>query len=193
MLEELLKYDTEIFQYLNSLGNTSWDGFWLIVTHKLTAIPLYAILLFLVYKNYGLKGTIVVIVCVALLITSTDQISNLFKHGFKRPRPCQLEDLKPSIRHIAKNCGRYGYFSAHAASSMAAAIFLSLSLRKRYKIIPFILIPWAIVVGYSRIYLGVHYPLDVLTGMIVGGILGFLYYRLTMWGQNRFNPNWTFQ
>lgn len=190
MLEEILIYDTEVFQYLNALGNTSWDGFWLIITYKFTAIPLYALLLYLVYKHYGLRGALVIVLCVALMITSTDQIANLFKHGFKRPRPCQLEELKPTIRQIAKNCGRYGYFSAHAASSMAAAIFLSLSLKKWYKFLPAILFVWAVLVGYSRIYLGVHYPLDVITGMTIGGILGVLYYRLQLWGQNKFNPYW---
>lgn len=192
MLEELLKLDTELFQYLNALGSTSWDTFWLIVTHKIPAIPLYAILLFLVYKHYGLKGAVVIMVCVALLITCTDQIANLFKHGFQRPRPCQLEELKPNIRQIAKNCGRYGYFSAHAASSMAAAIFLSLSLKKWYKLLPIVLIIWALFVGYSRIYLGVHYPLDVLTGFVIGGVFGLLFFRIQLWGQKKFNSNWKF-
>ena len=189
MLEEILKYDTELFQYLNGLGNTSWDSFWLIITHKLAAIPLYAFLLYLVYRHYGIKGSLVIMVCVALMITSTDQIANLFKHGFQRPRPCQLEELKPTIRQIAKNCGRYGYFSAHAASSMAAAVFLSLTLKRCYRFLPVILIVWALLVGYSRIYLGVHYPLDVLTGFVIGGVLGALFYRLQLWGQIKFNPN----
>lgn len=189
MLEEILKYDTEVFQYLNGLGNTSWDSFWLIITHKLAAIPLYAFLLYLVYRHYGIKGSLVIMVCVALMITSTDQFANLFKHGFQRPRPCQLEELKPTIRQIAKNCGRYGYFSAHAASSMAAAVFLSLTLKRCYRFLPVILIVWALLVGYSRIYLGVHYPLDVLTGFVIGGVLGALFYRLQLWGQIKFNPN----
>ncbi len=191
MLEQLVEYDTELFLFLNNLGNTSWDGFWQFVTEKWSSIPLYVILLYLIYKHYGWKGTLVVLVCVALMITATDQLSNLFKNGIKRPRPCQLEELKESMRFVAVRCGRYGYFSAHAASSMAAAVFLGLTLRKWFKYLPFLLLIWAVLTGYSRIYLGVHYPLDVITGMAIGGFLGWMFYLLQMWGQRRFRTDYT--
>lgn len=191
MLEQLVEYDTELFLLLNNLGNTSWDGFWQFVTEKWSSIPLYVILLYLIYKHYGWKGTLVVLVCVALMITATDQLSNLFKNGIKRPRPCQLEELKESMRFVAVRCGRYGYFSAHAASSMAAAVFLGLTLRKWFKYLPFLLLIWAVLTGYSRIYLGVHYPLDVITGMAIGGFLGWMFYLLQMWGQRRFRTDYT--
>jgi len=187
MLEELLKYDTELFLFLNNLGNSSWDGFWLFVTEKWSSIPIYAILLYLVFKNYGWKGTLIIVVCVALMITATDQLANLFKYGIKRPRPCQVLELKEQMRYIADGCGRFGYFSAHAASSMAAAVFLGLSLQKWYKYLPFLLLVWAVFTGYSRIYLGVHYPLDVVTGMACGGIIGWFFYLLQKWGQKKFN------
>ncbi|MRT17128.1 phosphatase PAP2 family protein [Vitellibacter sp. q18] len=186
MLDELLKYDTELFLFLNNLGNTSWDGFWRFVTEKWSSIPLYAFLLYLVFKHYGWKGTLVIIVCVALMITATDQIASLFKYGIKRPRPCKVEELQPLMRYVADGCGRFGYFSAHAASSMAAAVFLGLSLQKWYKYLPFLLLLWAVITGYSRIYLGVHYPLDVITGMAFGGLTGWLFYLLQRWGQKRF-------
>jgi len=130
MLDQLLQLDTEIFLFLNNLGSEPWDGLWLFITHKFSSIPLYIFLLYLIYRNYGLKGTLVVVVCVALMITATDQISSLFKYGIRRPRPCQVEELKEYMRFVASGCGRYGYFSAHAASSMAAAVFLGLSLQK---------------------------------------------------------------
>ena len=187
MLDELLKYDTELFLFLNNLGNTSWDGFWRFVTEKWSSIPLYAFLLYLVFKHYGWKGTLVIIVCVALMITATDQIASLFKYGIKRPRPCKVEELQLLMRYVADGCGRFGYFSAHAASSMAAAVFLGLSLQKWYKYLPFLLLLWAVITGYSRIYLGVHYPLDVVSGMAFGGLTGWLFYLLQRWGQKRFN------
>ncbi len=186
MLDQLLHYDTEIFLYLNNLGNTSWDGFWRFVTEKWSSIPIYAFLLYLIYKNYGWKGTLVILVSVALMITATDQLANLFKHGIKRPRPCQVETLKATMRYVADGCGRYGYFSAHAANSMAAAVFLGLTLQKWYKYLPFLLLIWAVITGYSRIYLGVHYPLDLVTGMAIGGILGWLFFLLQKWGQHKF-------
>mgnify|MGYP003110108635 FL=1 len=186
MLEQLLHYDTEFFLYLNNLGNPAWDGFWRFVTEKWSSIPLYALLLYLVFKNYGLKGTLVIVVCVALMITATDQIASLFKYGIKRPRPCKVEELQPIMRYVADGCGRFGYFSAHAASSMAAAVFIGLSLQKWYRYLPFILLVWAVATGYSRIYLGVHYPLDVVSGMAFGGLTGWLFYLLQKWGQKKF-------
>lgn len=191
MLDELLKYDTELFLFLNNLGNTSWDGFWRFVTEKWSSIPLYAFLLYLVFKHYGWKGTLVIIVCVALMITATDQIASLFKYGIKRPRPCKVEELQPLMRYVADGCGRFGYFSAHAASSMAAAVFLGLSLQKWYKYLPFLLLVWAVITGYSRIYLGVHYPLDVISGMAFGGLTGWLFYQIQKWGQRKFKTQKT--
>lgn len=187
MIEELLKYDTQLFTLLNGLGNQSWDGFWLIVTEKWSSIPIYALLLYLIYRNYGLKSTLIIMVCAALMITATDQLANLFKHGFKRPRPCQVESLQATIRYVAERCGRYGYFSAHAASSMAAAVFIGLLLKKFYRYLPFVLLLWMVFIAYSRIYLGVHYPLDVITGMFFGSIIGYLAYVLARWGMQKYD------
>ncbi|KAA3625287.1 MAG: phosphatase PAP2 family protein [Flavobacterium sp.] len=187
MIDTLLTYDTELFLYLNNLGTERWDGFWLIVTEKWSSIPVYAVLLYLVYRHYGLKGTLIILVAVALMITASDQLANLFKYGIQRPRPCRVEALQDQMRFVAEGCGRYGYFSAHAASSMAAAVFLGLALRKYYKYLPFILIFWAVLVAYSRIYLGVHYPLDIVSGFIAGGLLGWGFYRLQHWAQKKFN------
>lgn len=187
MIEELLKYDTELFQFLNGLGNSSWDGFWRFVTLKWSWIPMYAVLLCLVYKHYGWKSTLVIAVSAALMITASDQLSNLFKYHFVRPRPCKVEALRTSIRFVADRCGAYGYFSAHAASSMAAAVFIGLLLKPYYKYLVFILLFWAVFVAYSRIYVGVHYPLDIVTGMFFGSIIGFLFYKIQAWFRNRFS------
>lgn len=187
MIETLLTYDTELFLFLNNLGNERWDGFWRVVTEKWSSIPVYLLLLILVYRQYGLKGTAIILVTVALMITATDQLANLFKYGLQRPRPCRVEALQEQMRFIADGCGRYGFFSAHAASTMAAAVFVGLTLRRTYRYLPFLLLFWAVVVAYSRIYLGVHYPLDIITGMFFGGIIGWGFYLLMLWAKRKFN------
>jgi len=187
MIETLLQYDEQLFLFLNNLGTPSWDEFWRIVTEKWSSLPLYALLLFLVFKKYGLKATLIVMICAAIMITATDQLANLFKYIlFKRPRPCREQELELLMRFVADGCGRYGYFSAHAASSMAAAVFLGLLLKPFYKALPFLLLLWASVVAYSRIYLGVHYPLDIITGMFFGAWIGLAVYKLTVWAHGRF-------
>ena len=187
MIEQLLQYDKELFLYLNSLGNPSWDGLWLLITNKLTFIPLYAILLFLVYKHLGIKALLAIVIVVALMITFTDQITNLFKYVIaKRPRPCRDEDMQGIMRFIAPRCGRYGFFSGHAANSMAAAVFAGLLLKPYYKKLIFILLLWSAVVAYSRIYVGVHYPLDIVCGMAFGALSGFGFYKLQIYARKRF-------
>ncbi len=178
MIEELLKYDQAVFLYLNNLGSQTWDQLWLVITNKLSSIPLYVVLLYLIYKNYGSKSTILVLLVVALMITGTDQLSYFFKHYTQRPRPCKVEALQELMRFVGNRCSRFSFFSGHAVNSMATAVFVGLLLKNKYYYLPFLLLFWAFLVGYSRIYIGVHYPLDVFTGMVVGGLFGWGFYLL---------------
>ena len=177
MINQLIAKDIELFIYLNNLGTAQWDGFWLFISNKYSAIPLYLLLLYFTYKQFGLKKTFVAVLFVVLLIALSDQTSNLFKDGFKRLRPCHDENISSLLRLVGGRCGGlYGYFSAHAANSMAIAVFFGLLLRRKINYFFPILILWAIFVSYSRIYLGVHFPLDVVTGMLIGLIYGTLFY-----------------
>ena len=178
MLQRLNELDRELFLYLNNLGNENWDGFWLLVTDKWTAIPLYIILLYLLFKKFGWKGFLLTLVVITLLITATDQLGNVFKDGFQRLRPCGQEGVMEYARMVAAYCGKFGYFSAHASNSAGVAIFIGLIFRRNYPFLIWLLLLWALMVAYSRVYLGVHYPGDILTGMIVGGLLGYLFYLL---------------
>ncbi|MDB9755595.1 phosphatase PAP2 family protein [Winogradskyella sp.] len=187
MLEQLLELDTELFLYLNKLGTPTWDNLWLIITHEFTFVPLYAILLFLIYKKYGLKSLLIMVLVIAAMITFTDQITNAFKHGFMRPRPCRLDSLKEEgMRYIAERCGRYGFFSGHSSNSMAAAVFGGLVLRPYFKNLIYLLLLWSFIVAYSRIYVGVHYPIDIICGMTFGALAGFGFYKLNAYLLNRF-------
>lgn len=178
MLDKLNQIDTNLLVYLNNLGTENWDGFWLQFTEKITHLPLMLVMAFLLFKVLGTKRFALSLLVIAIMITATDQLTNLAKYGFQRPRPCRVPNLDGVIRYIAKNCGRYGYFSGHSSNSMAIAFFISLNLKKRYKFIFPILIFWALCMGYSRIYIGVHYPADLLTGFIVGALIGSLFYTI---------------
>jgi undecaprenyl-diphosphatase len=186
MIEQILQYDTELFLYLNNLGNTSWDWFWLTYTTKIYWTPFYALLLYLMYKQWGNKPILITIAIVALMILFTDQITNLFKHGFERPRPCHVDALIHQMRIVREGCGgRFGFFSGHASNSMAVAIFVGLMLKQRYKYLIYILVVWSMVMAYSRIYVGVHYPLDVFCGMLFGSLSGFLFYKWNIYFINK--------
>jgi undecaprenyl-diphosphatase len=186
MLDKLLELDKDFFLFLNNLGNETWDGLWLVITNKLTFVPLYAILLFLIYKKYGAKPLLLMVFVIAAMITFTDQITNVFKDGFMRPRPCRAEGVVEFTRYIAERCGKYGFFSGHSSNSMAAAVFGGLVLRPYYKNLIFVLLFWSFIVAYSRIYVGVHYPLDIICGMTFGALSGFGFYKLNKYLLKRF-------
>ena len=186
MVETLVEWDKEFFLYLNQLGTPPWDSFWLFMTDKWSSIPLYAILLLLCFKFLGWKKTGLVLVFVALLITTTDQLANFFKYGVQRLRPCHDTDLVSVMRLVKRSCGgKFGYFSAHAGSSMAVASFFSILLGKHLKWLPGVLVIWALILGYSRIYIGVHFPLDVLTGICIGLLFGWVYAKLYIFAQQK--------
>lgn len=189
MIDQLVNFDKELFLFLNGLGTPTWDDFWMFITNKYYAIPLYAFLLILIIKTHKTKEILFTLLLVAVLITITDQTANLFKKTlFLRFRPCHTADLIEHMRLVKTTLvngkyepycgGQFGYFSGHASNAMALATFIGLVLRKHYKYLIFIILFWAALVGYSRIYIGVHFPGDVFTGMIVGGIYGGIIFKL---------------
>ena len=175
MLDQLIELDKTLLIFLNNLGSPSWDGFWLVVTNKRTFIPMYMVLLYFMCKSLSKKGVMLLVLTVALMILFTDQVTNLFKFTFERFRPCAQEGVFELIRQ--GECGAtYGFFSGHSSNSMATAIFVGLMLRPLYKNVIYLLIVWSIVVAYSRIYLGLHYPLDILCGLSFGAFTGYGFY-----------------
>ena len=180
MLNELLHKDVELLLFLNGLGTANWDGFWLFITNKFSAIPIYIFILYFLFKKFGLKSTLIILLFTVILIAISDQTSNLFKFGFKRLRPCYDDSLKDLIRLVKASCGgKYSFFSAHASNSTAVAIFFGSLLKPYLKHLKLILLIWAILVAYSRVYIGVHFPSDVIFGMFLGLGLGYLFYILT--------------
>lgn len=176
-MENLIELDQSLFLYLNNLGSENFDTLWLVITNKFSSIPLYALFVYLLFKNFGIKQTLITLMVVAVMITLTDQISYAVKHSVMRLRPCGEPSLKDLGRFVSR-CGSYGYFSGHATSSFALAVFLGLTFRKIYKYVFMALIIWALLISYSRIYVGVHYPGDVLTGLFVGIFIGIGCYGL---------------
>ncbi len=188
MIETLLEWDHELFLYLNGLGTPSWDTFWQYISDKRSAIPIYVCLLVLSYIKYGLKKTTVLVISVALMITVTDQLSNFFKYGVGRLRPCHDPELMDVMRLVKSRCGgKFGYFSAHAANSFALAVFFWNTLKSQLKNVSFVLLIWACLVAYSRVYIGVHFPLDILTGALLGSLFGWLFSKLFIFALRKFS------
>lgn len=175
MLEKLLSLDTQLFVYLNGLGSETYDGFWLLVTNQLYWIPFFLLLLFFIYKRLGAKQSGYLLLFVVLLIVATDQLTNLVKYTVQRTRPCNNLEINSFIR-VVQVRKSFSFFSGHAANTMAVASFLFLIFKRRFPAMGFLFI-WPLIFAYSRIYLGLHYPLDILSGYCFGLLTGWLMYK----------------
>jgi undecaprenyl-diphosphatase len=169
MIEYLLELDKQLFLSLNSY-HTEWlDAIMLYVTSKLVWIPFYIIIAYFIFKQEGLTRGIVVLICIALTILLADQITSAFmKPYFARFRPSHEPALKDLV-HIVNGDrgGKFGFASSHAANTFGLALFIFLMFKDRTKQVAWIFL-WAAIVSYSRIYLGVHYPGDIIAGGLVG-------------------------
>jgi undecaprenyl-diphosphatase len=186
MIEQLLELDTQLLVFLNGLGSETYDGLWLLITNQLYWTPLFLVLLYFIYKKLGLKQTLWLLLGIAVLIAFSDQVTNLFKNGFQRLRPCNNPEINSIIRlvQIRKS---FSFFSGHAATSMASAVFIYNNI-KRYYNYSYLLFLWPLVFAYSRIYLGLHYPIDIITGYAFGAIAGFSAFKIYVQLQQKYFP-----
>lgn len=176
MLEYLIHLDKKLFVFLNNLGSTLFDTIWLLITKQTNWIPFFLILLFILFKKLGTKKLGIVILIIAGLITFTNEITDIIKFSVQRIRPCNDDTLVGLIR-VVKDSDTFSYFSGHASNSTASMVFVFLILRKHYKY-SYLLFLYPLIFAYSRIYLGLHFPLDIISGFIFGGFTGFLFYFL---------------
>ena len=173
-MEEIILEDKQAMIFLNNLGSSTFDPFWILVSEKWFWIPLYVIFLYFLYKNFNKKSLFYILLFVALGITASDQVANIFKFGFERLRPCHDPSLEGLLREV-KCGGKLGFYSAHSSNSFFVATYLIIFLGKKIKQLPYFLFVWAAIVAYSRVYLGMHFPGDIIIGAIMGILLALFF------------------
>jgi len=174
-IEKIEQYDQELMLQLNG-AHTGWLDFIMVWASKpLLWLPVYLLVVFLIYKKWGVKYVLITLLCGGLVVFLGDRISVMaFKDVFMRFRPCHNGDIGHLIHTVNDYCGgQYGFISSHSTNFFGLAVLLAGILRTGYKIPYMLLLPWAGVIGYSRIYLGVHYPADVVCGGLLGSAIGF--------------------
>jgi undecaprenyl-diphosphatase len=182
-MKEVIAYDQQLFVFLNNLGSAAYDEFWLFLTKQTHWTPFFLVLLLVIYKKVGWKQTLFLLLFMAALITFTDQFTNLVKNTVQRLRPCNTPNLLGHIR-IVKASDTFSFFSGHAANSMAVATFLFAIFRSKISWFKWLFL-WPLVFAYSRIYLGLHFPLDILAGFAFGSCSGFAFSRLYVNAEKR--------
>lgn len=177
MSDFLIDLDTSVFLWLNSFYHPFWDVFMLMASGRLTWIGLYVALLLAIWRAYDWRTLIVITLAAAITVALADQITaSVFRPYVERLRPANPDNPISALVHIVDEYrgGRYGFPSCHAANTFAVCTLLSLVFRRaRFTAA---MIVWALLNCYSRIYLGVHYPGDILAGTIIGCLVGTLMY-----------------
>lgn len=189
MIDQLLEIDREIFILLNGFHSSALDQTMYVFTNTWTWTPLYALFTFWIWRKYS-NDSWIILIGIGLTILLADQItSSLMKPYFLRLRPTH-EPLLMNMVHTVNEYkgGKYGFASSHAADTFGSALFLFLALRDTHRYMWLIFL-WSGFVSYTRIYLGVHYPGDILAGALVGGLCGLVCYILSQktlsWWKNK--------
>ncbi len=183
MLSYLLQLDEKLFLLINGYHSPSGDVLMDFLSQKLVWLPLYLLLSSLIIYTFRKRSWLILLVITVCITLSDVTGSKLFKPNVKRLRPSHTKKLEKDIHLLIKKDGTpykggtYGYFSSHASTTFCLASFLILLFKRKHKSI-LLLIIWSISIGYSRIYLGVHYPLDVITGFLFGFLYAYLGIKL---------------
>ena len=184
MLENIISNDQQLLIYLNNLGTEFLDPVFMYITHQINWWPFFLVLIFLLLKKISLKQFGLLVLVLAIFFLFTDQTTNLVKNTVMRLRPVNEPLVEPYLRVLMKR-GSFSFFSGHASNSSGATLIIFLILRKYYKY-AWLIFFFPLLFAYTRIYLGLHYPLDILCGYIFGISSGFLFYCLFRYINNKY-------
>jgi undecaprenyl-diphosphatase len=176
MWDKIEQWDRELFVYLNSLGIERYDGFWIFVTNPQHWIPLYFLFFLFFFLAFQWRKASLSILFLLATVFATWSFTNLVKGIALRLRPNNTPELTEIIR-ILQEPTNYSFFSGHASTSFAATTFVVLVISQKTRWI-YLAYIWPIIFVMSRIYVGVHYPGDIIVGMLVGIIIAIIFYKL---------------
>ncbi|MBW8323342.1 MAG: phosphatase PAP2 family protein [Prolixibacteraceae bacterium] len=182
-MEVIQQIDQSLLLFMNSFHNSFWDKAITIFTSKEIWIPFYLLIVYVIVKTYK-KNSIYILILIGLSITLSDQFSGLIKDSVQRLRPTHDPVLGDLVHNIYNRGGTFGFFSSHASNSFTIAVIAARLFKNR--LFSILIFSWAILVSYTRIYLGLHYPGDILTGWAWGILTGLAFYQLMVIIQRKY-------
>ena len=175
MVEYFVQLDHQLLLWINGFHTPFLDGIVPIFTHAATWIPMYVALFWLVIKsNQTVTQIATIVACAGLCVLLTGTLDDMFvKPMVARLRPTHNPTIGILVNTVdGYRGGLYGFFSAHAANTMSIAVYFSLLVR--HKVFTLMMVGWSLLNCYTRLYLGVHYPIDILVGLTWGTLVGLL-------------------
>ena len=189
-MANLIEVDRQAFEWVNSgLSNPVFD---ILMPYWRNAFfwgPLYVFLVALIVINMPRRSWIVFLGALLLVVICDQTSSHLIKPLVERPRPCHDIITSANIKLLIPCGGLWSFPSSHATNHFGLAVFLSIVLRKRIRWIWGLTFFWAFSVSFAQVYVGVHYPLDILAGAFLGGVIGFWIGLLTLFAEERIYPS----
>ncbi len=178
MYEQLSSFDFHLFLYINSFNSPLMDTIMEKISSVTLWLPLYLVILGYIFYKYKWKTGVFALIAMVLLVVLTDQTSvHLFKNTIQRLRPCHQPRISHLVHIVNNHCGGlYGFVSSHAANTFGFATFTALFFYR--KVYSYFIFAWALLIGYSRIYLGVHYPSDIVGGALLGMFWAVVVYAM---------------
>ena len=186
-MNSLLQLDSDIFLAINGFNSNWLDGFMWLFSGKLVWVPMYLVIAAVLFKTWGWRRALCLLVAIGLIITVSDQMcGHWVRNTIMRLRPSNPDNPISPLVHIVNGYrgGPYGFPSCHAANSFGLAVFISLLFSRRWLTVA--MLSWAIVTAWSRVVLGVHYPGDLIVGAMVGSLVAWGIWTLTLKVYNRY-------
>jgi len=184
MFENLIEKDQQLLIYLNNLGTDFLDPIFMYITHQINWWPFFLIIIFLLLKKISLKQFGLLVLILTVFFVFTDQMTNLVKYSVDRLRPVNDPLIEPYLR-VLRKANSPSFFSGHASNSSGSILIIFLIMKRYYKY-AWLIFFFPLIFAYTRIYLALHYPLDILCGYIFGLSSGFFFYYIFRYFNNKY-------
>ena len=175
MLEQLIQFDQNLFFTINhGLSNSFFDWLMPALRNRFFWTPLYLFIIIFFIRNYGKQGWIMILFLILTFGLTDFFSSSILKPSVQRLRPCNNPEIKSDVKNLI-DCGSgFSFPSSHASNHFGLAVFLIVMFYRKWKLILPIGLFWAASISFAQVYVGVHYPVDILAGAMLGGMIGFI-------------------